>query len=523
MASRRWVDLMDIKTLKTRHEKAQQDRAHFQPQIDEAYEYAIPFRRSGQVAGKGHNSENRADRVFDQTAITAAFRFAGSLQEKLWPTGQQNFGLEPGPLVRDEKDKDVLSKILAETSSIIDAFFQDGEWDTAFAEMALDLGAGTGCMFILKGTTTKPVRFVTVPLDEVLFESDGYGYVSAVFWKRIWTLRQIKDEWPKANLGVKLGQIYKDKPETEIHLCQDVVRDPVSKRWTVYIYPEDGEHIIEQTTSRTKPCLTPRYFRVSGETMGRGPIQLAMPTIKTLNTASRIQLQAAAIAMLGIYTVVDDGVFNPDLSPLEPGKMWKVARNGGVLGPTVNRFPDPRIDLSNLILGDMRSAIKATMMDQNLPPDNAGVRSAAEIMERVRHLASDHMGAFGRLVAEIVVPVVQRVIEIAYELQLIQFDTPIDQLLARVKITSPLGVAREMERVQVIMQWLEMVMAVAPNDVHKIAKRIDMLIEAGRALGVDPQHMVSTEEREKIEEREREEQALAVAATAAAQAEGVTA
>jgi hypothetical protein len=512
---------MDIKALKKRHEKAQQDRDHFQPQIDEAYEYAIPFRRSSQTADKGRNSNNRSDRVFDQTAITAAFRFAGSLQEKLWPTGQQNFGLEPGPLVRDATARDQLSDILAQISSVIDAFFQDGEWDNAFAEMALDLSAGTGCMFILKGTRSKPVRFITVPLDEVLFESSGYGDVSAIFWKRKWSLRQIKDEWPKANLGQKLGQEYNDNPEKEITLCQDVVRDPVSGRWDVYIYPEDGEHIIEKTTSRTKPCLTPRYYRVSGETMGRGVVQLAMPTIKTLNTASRIQLQAAAIAMLGIYTVVDDGVFNPDLSPLEPGKFWKVARNGGVLGPTVSRFPDPRIDLSNLILGDMRSAIKATMMDQNLPPDTAGVRSASEIMERVRHLASDHVGAFGRLVSEIVVPVVQRVIEIAYELQLIPYDTPIDQLLTRVKITSPLGISREMERVQVIMQWLEMVISVAPNDVHKIAKRIDMLIEAGRALGVDPNHMVSTEERRKIEESEQQQQALALAAAAAAEAEGV--
>lgn len=508
---------MDIKTLKTRHEKAQSDRLHFQPMIDEAYEYAIPFRRSAKDTGKG---EKRTDRIFDQTAITAAFRFAGSLQEKLWPTGQQNFSLEPGPLVRDQKTRDELSGILGEISSVIDAFFQGGEWDTSFAEMALDLAAGTGCMFILKGTSTRPVRFVTVPLDEVLFESDGYGDVSAIFWKRKWSLRQIKDEWPKANLGQKLGQTYKEKPETEVNLCQDVVRDPVSKRWTVYIYPEDGEHIIETTTSRTKPCLTPRYFRVSGETMGRGVINLAMPTIKTLNTASRIQLQAAAIAMLGIYTVVDDGVFNPDLSPLEPGKFWKVARNGGVLGPTVSRFPDPRIDLSNLVLGDMRSSIKATMMDQNLPPENAGVRSASEIMERVRHLASDHVGAFGRLVSEIVVPVVQRVIEIAYELQLIPYDTPIDQLLTRVKITSPLGIAREMERVQVIMQWLEMVMAVAPNDVHKIAKKIEMLIEAGRALGVDQQHMVTTEERAEIEKREAEQQAAAMAVAAAAEAAG---
>lgn len=509
------AEIMDIKQLKSRRERAAKEREQFQPLIDEAYDYAIPFRRSTRNTSKG---EKRSDKIFDQTATTAAFRFAGNLQKNLWPAGQQNFKLEPGPLVRDRKTRDELAQLLEDISGVVDAFFQDGEWDNAFVEMALDLAAGTGAILILKGDQDRPVRFIAVPLDEVILESGAYGDVAGIYWVRKWTLRQIREEWPKANLGQKLEDEFKQNPEKEIDLRQDTVRDPKTKRWHTYIWPDEGDRIIEDTSSRTCPWITPRYFRVSGETMGRGVIQLAMPTIKTLNTASRIQLQAAAIAMLGIYTVVDDGVFNPDLSPLEPGMMWKVARNGGVLGPTVNRFPDPRIDLSNLILGDMRSGIKETMMDQNLPPDNAGVRSAAEIIERVRNLATDHVGAFGRLVAEIVVPVVRRVIEIAYELQLIKFDIPIDQLLTRVKITSPLGIARELERVQVIIQWLEMVMTAAPNDVHKVAKKLDMLVEAGRALGVPEVHIVTSEERAAIEKQEAEQQALQMAAAAAAAA-----
>ena len=91
-------------------------------------------------------------------------------------------------------------------------------------------------------------------------------------------------------------------------------------------------------------------------------------------------------------------------SAIEPGAIWTVARNGGVLGPTVQRMTDPRLDTNNIILNDLRMAVQATMMDQSLPPDGAAVRSATEILERVKRLATDHIGAFGRLVYEIIAP-----------------------------------------------------------------------------------------------------------------------
>ncbi|MDZ7824074.1 MAG: hypothetical protein U5K75_08580 [Ahrensia sp.] len=41
---------------------------------------------------------------------------------------------------------------------------------------------------------------------------------------------------------------------------------------------------------------------------------------------TRLQLIAAAIASVGIYTAVDDGVFNPDLYRIEPGTYESCAQ-----------------------------------------------------------------------------------------------------------------------------------------------------------------------------------------------------
>ena len=509
---------MDTKKLKTRRNVAKRERDAFQPLMDEAYQYGIPFRKSTARTGKG---EKRVDQVFDHTAIDSAFRFAGKIQQDLWPAGEENFELEPGPLVRDAGERDRLTKVLADISKICQAFFDDGDWDNCFHEMALDLAAGTGAILMNpsedSGTLWEPV---SAPIEELLLECGPNNKISGIFWDRKMSVRELFATWPEGRFGTDLKKLEADKPEQEIKVFCDTIWDRGGKRWQMIIWSDRQDDIIFESKSRTCPWLTPRYFRVPGETYGRGVLMLAMPTIKTVNTVARLQLQAAAIAMLGIYTAVDDGVFNPDLAPTEPGVFWKVARNGGALGPSVARFPDPRLDLSSMVMKDMQMGVKSTMMDQSLPPDGAAVRSATEILERVKRLASDHLGAYGRLVKEVVVPAVKRVIELAYNKGLLSSEIDIDQLLVRVRVKSPIALAREATKIQRIVQWLEIVVSMAgavgqPGVARYVAKIEEALTDIGRRLGVDEAFIVSVDEREKLKQQDQE-QALALAAAGAA-------
>lgn len=515
--------MFETKRLKQRRNAAQREHDTFQPMLDEAFQYAIPYRKSTKDTGTG---EKRVDQVFDQTAIDSAFRFAGKLQQDLWPSGQKNFELEPGPIVIDKAQRDQMKAQLEPISNVLAAFDDDGDWDMAFHEMALELSAGTGAM--LMNATDDPDLLwepISVPINELLLERGRNNKISGIFWTQKMSLRVLQDTWPEGNFSFTLAEAIRTKPEDDIEVNCDTVWDKKSRRWHMLIWCDSQETIIHTSQSRTCPWLTPRYMRVPGETKGRGLVMLAMPTIKTANTAKRIMLQAGAIAMLGIYTAVDDGVFNPDLAPLEPGVFWKVARNGGTLGPSVSRFPDPRLDLAGLVVKDMQSEIKATMMDQTLPPDTAAVKSATEILERVKRLAADHIGAFGRLVKEIVVPAVRRRMELAYDKGLISTEIPIDQLLVRVKVKSPLALAREAERVGKIIQWLEMVIAImtsvgAPQGIGRIAKVEEMLTDIGSDMGVPSRYIVTEAERKDMDEKEARGAAEAAAAAAVLSAGG---
>ncbi len=512
--------MFETAKLKARRNAAKGERDGFQPLLDEAYQYTIPFRKSTRNSG---TNEKRVDQVFDHTAIDAAFRFAGKFQQDFWPPGQDNFELAPGPTV-PANEKEDLAAGLKPVSDVAQSFFQDGDWDIAFHEMALDLNAGNGAILMNSATKDEPEKLwnpISVSIDELLWENGPNNKISAIFWDRKMSVRVLMDTWPEGKFGNELKELFRAKPEDQLEVHVDTVYDRKRRRWNMLVWCDKQDTIIFQTESRTCPWLTVRYFRVPGETYGRGNAMLAMPSIKTVNTVARLQLQAAAIAMLGIYTVVDDGVFNPDLAPLEPGVFWKVARNGGTMGPSVNRFPDPRLDLSNLVLNDMRSSVKATMLDESLPPENAAVKSATEIIERVKRLAADYLGSFGRLVNDIVVQAIRRVIELAYNLGLISNEIPIDQLLVKVKVKSPLAIARETARIEKIVQWLEMVLQIlastgAPGSVSRIVHLEKLLTDVGREMGIPAEYIVTEKERADIDKQEANKQAAILAAQAAA-------
>ena len=125
-------------------------------------------------------------------------------------------------------------------------------------------------------------------------------------------------------------------------------------------------------------------------------------------------------------------------------------------------------------------------------------------------------------------PAVRRVIEIAYNKGLIQTDLPIDQLLFRVKVKSPLALAREAQRIEKIVQWLQMVIATLTSigqaaGTKRIAHIELMLTELGRDMGVPGRMIVTDDERKQIDEDDRKQALALAAATALAQGAGAAA
>jgi len=519
--------LTDVQAIAKRSAKAWSDKTPYETLMREAYEYAIPYRQPKQNGAAG---ENRIDRVFDNTAIVSSFRFAGRLQNDLVPPGQKFFTLELGPIAKlggDEDKKQVLENLQSD-ADVLHALFQGGEFDTAVHEMFLDLAAGTGAMMIIPGDDSRPVRFITSPIEDIALEPGAYSDIGAIFFRRKWPARSLPGMWPKAVFPPELQKTIDTNPDAEIEVCQDCIWEADKKRWCLYVYEKDGKQGWHESKSRICPWVVPRYYKIAGETYGRGPIHITLPTIKTLNKAQELTLKAAALAILGIFTRIDDGVFNPDTARIAPGAMWTVARNGGLLGPSVSKLDLPgRYDMNQIILGELRMQVKEGLLDQQLPPDGQTPRSASEIMERVKRLALEHNGALGRLVQEFVVPIVRRVMEIAGDARFLKSKFDIDQLLVAVKVTSPLAVAQQAQQAKVLVDYIQLVEAlvVQGQAAGEVVQLYAALEDIGRMMGVEEKRFVGDAERRNREAlvNQRVQQSIQAAMAMQKQSEQVAA
>ncbi len=494
-----------FKAHKKRADAAWQNRALWQKLYDDAYEFAIPNRRPASRMGKAASTVNR---LFDNTAIVSTFRRAGQLHQDLFPSGQQSIRLAPGPvgklaLNKAEADQIEFQRKLNEVTQVISAFMMVPEFDCAVSEMCLDLMVGSGALMPLRGTPSRPIRFVALPFDEVATQTDAYGATTFISWKTKLTRRQITGAFPQGMFPDEFKKQYETDPDKEITIWQDFFANPDGVGWNFWAHIEGSEAPIIKETMRSQPIATPRYYRVPGEENGRGPVLLALPTIKTLNKAMELTLKAAAIQMLGIWGYRPGSAFNPDTVRISPGQFWPMGATGGVLGADVTRIDTAggRIDVSQLITGELRAQVQAALQDDNLPENNAATpRSATEIVERMKRTATNYLGAFGRLVNEIHPVIVRRMIEILYDMKLLQVDIDIDTLLVKVEVLSPIAAALRSQALQVITDYFEIIAAVRGEEgLDLLVKVDDALRHIGAEMGVPPEFIMTEDEQEVLQ------------------------
>ena len=137
---------------------------------------------------------------------------------------------------------------------------------------------------------------------------------------------------------------------------------------------------------------------------------MALPAIKTANLVIELILENAQMAISGMYQVEDDGVINVDNIQLIPGTIIPKALGSTGLTP-VQAAGDFRV--SDIVIKDMRTNIKKALYNDMLGnPNEKTPMSATEVAERMADLSRQIGAAFGRLQAELVNPVLQRVLYI---------------------------------------------------------------------------------------------------------------
>jgi hypothetical protein len=504
---------------KSRADKAWELNSAWDRFYRDVYDYAIPQRRPGGQS----NRKDLSDRIFDMTAPSAAMHLAGELQNRLFAGPPK---LETGALAHQaigDRGKEVLDRQLERTADFMYPFMQAGDLDTATHEMCIDLGVGTGVLIPLRGTPDQPIIFHAPPADEIAVMGDAFGRQNLISWKRTVTREGVIEAFPRGNFTKEFRDGAVSKPNEELTLYQDFWRLP-DGRWqfAAYLERDNDQQFIEQETTFTKPIAVAPYYRVPGEMRGRGPLLLALPSIKTLNKAQELALRAAAIQMLGIWAYRAGGTFNPDTVRVGAGQFWPMQSTGGILGPDVQRL-DPasgRMDVSRLVIEGMRDQVREALMDNRLQPSQGTPRSASEVAGLIRQNARVHLNGFSRLWRSIHPVIVPRCAEILNSFGYLGGLMNFNELLVSVSVRSPITAQMKADELMNLAQYIEMIVATfGPQRLEEFAFADEIEGTMADALQVPKRMRTDSDQREAIRQRqqqEKEQAQLAEMAQAAA-------
>lgn len=491
----------DLDKLLKRAKRAITDNRQFQSLEDDCFAYTMPNRNTCTEYSAG---SKKVDRMFSSIGMTSLIGFANRLHMGLTPPFQKFLQFTAGPMVPEDKKQDV-NEILEDANTKFFAAVQASNFNTVAPEGYMDLGVGTMAILFLEGDLDQPFNFVAAPISTIALEEGAWGGVSAVFreWKEI-EIRNIVDQWKEAKIPEEMTRLRQQDPAAKVRLIEATYRDPEKKSvWWYDVIWYDGESPKDRLVERQYdecPWLTPRWMKLPGEVRGRGPVVQALPDIKTVNKIVEFVLKNAALNIAGVYTGVDDGVLNPNAVVIAPGAVIPVGSNGGSRGPSLLPLRNPgEIGFANVELEKLEMAIKYVLLDRRLPPDAGPVRSATEIVERVKELVQDLGSPFGRLMAEFIIPFAKRGLRILKNLGIITNDIVVNGLFVQAEMLSPLAQQQNLSDIENTVRALTILAGISPEIMMLSAKIEDIGPWLLEKFGTPAKFIRTSNEREALQ------------------------
>jgi hypothetical protein len=472
-----------LELLAARVARAKARRAAWEPLWQECYGFALPQRAGGFAAG---GAVRLADRLFDGTAIDAVEQLAASLMAELVPPWSEWFGLRPGIDVPPD-ERGVVAELLETVARRLQGHFDRSNFAVEIHQCFLDLvTCGTAHLLFEEAPpgSGSAFRFTAVPVAEMFLDGDHGGEITRFYRVTTHTAKGLVERTPTSALPAQLVDRLARDPDRPIEVVEAVEPEPGrGMRFVRFLPPGEAGFesgvVLAEGHFETCPFHCFRWVKGAGELYGRSPVMAALPDIKTANKVVELILKNASIAVTGIWLAEDDGVLNPANIRLQPGAI--IPKAVGSAGLTPLQAPG-RFDVSQLVLEDLRARIRHTLLVDRLGPVRGPKMTATEVLERSAETSRLLGAVFGRLQAELLVPLVQRGLAILRRRGEVPA-LPIDGRAVEIDYRSPLARAQARADVQNTLMWLDAVSRLGP-EARAVVDARAAAIWLARSLGV---------------------------------------
>ncbi|BAQ87548.1 Head-tail connector protein [uncultured Mediterranean phage uvMED] len=482
-----------VNALLKRYESAKAVKDQWKGTFEECYEFALPQKESFYDETQGRR---RTDKIFDETAVVGIQEFASRLQSGIVPNFSRWAEFRAGNEIPKEDKKEV-DLLLDEVTEYVFELLQNSNFSQEVHESFLDIALGTAVLLVEEGDAVNPIVFKSIPLPQVYLSSGYDDKVDHVFRERQIRAKDMLIAYPDGELSDDMKRDMIENPEKMCEIIEVVYKNHANTKDDEYHYcaisPEHEHKIYEEVYKGlgANPFIVYRWSKSSGETYGRGPLMNALPAIKTANLLIEMVLENAQMSISGMYQVEDDGVVNVDNISLIPGTIIPKAAGSSGLQPIPQAG---NFNVSDLVLKDQRNNIKKALYNDMLGmPNQSTPMSATEVAERQADLSRQIGAAFGRLQAELVTPVLQRVVYILKKQGRIKIPK-VNGREIKVTSSSPLAQAQYQQDVATVDRFLAMIQGrVGPELTNLIVDQMKVAKYVAKKLGV-PEELVRSEE-----------------------------
>ena len=263
------------------------------------------------------------------------------------------------------------------------------------------------------------LRYKSVPLGELFIRENHQGMVDGfIRWFRL-TARQAWQRWGQSGrFPPSLIPALEGNSETLFDFLHRVGPrndydpdriDAKGKRFYSYYVAMSDKLLLDEGGYYSFPLPFGRYEQAPQESYGRGPAQMVLPALKTLNAEKRVFLKQGHRAADPVLLTADDGVV--DFS-MRPGALNKggVTADGKLL---VQTLPAGNIQITKEMMAEEKSLINdAFLVTLFQILTESPQMTATEVIERTNEKGILLAPTLGRQQSEYLGPLIHRELDI---------------------------------------------------------------------------------------------------------------
>ncbi len=272
-------------------------------------------------------SQVRTVDIYDATPRRSSNKMATGIFANMYPAGVRWIELkasndEPS---EDEALKEWLSKATDITlKEILRSNFQNEK----ISKIRSKIVFGDGTISVQMSKKEDKLVFKTYHVSNIVYDENCDGMIDTVFRKILWTARQVRQKFPKADLGKTIEDaLKKGDNRTKFEIIHAVYPredyDPEktlskeSKRFvSIYINRADKKIIEEENGYDDMPYIVGRLDVIPDELVGIGLVAEMLPDIKMTNSMCKTFAESSEKQGNPPIILEDDGVVGqPNVSP----------------------------------------------------------------------------------------------------------------------------------------------------------------------------------------------------------------